>query len=325
MWFHRLYVYKKTKKCVSCGSDWVVKRGVQDGVQTYWCRSCNKRFRSERRRNHDDLWNAYVFNKQTVRELKEQTGYDKKTIFKYLDGHEVPQKIHAPRSIHLVVDATYFGTRIDHKAWGVILFRDADQKENLWWKYVSHETALDYEEGKRCVETLGYKILSVTSDGFLGLPRVFEGIPFQMCQFHMKQIVVRNVTLKPKTEAGKVLLAIAKTLSKTDQETFNRRLLAFHSKYASFLMEKTIHPDGSWSYTHEGSRRAYVSLLHWREYLFTYLKNPGMPNTTNTCDGHFSHIKDVVRIHRGLCKSFKQKVLDAILLESTIAPKKKKN
>ena len=271
------------------------------------------------------MWNRYVFGKQTVRELNEQTGYDKKTIFKYLDEHEVPKKVRNPRPIHLVVDATYFGTRTDHTAWGVILFRDADQKENLWWKYVPHETASDYEEGKKQIELLGYTIKSVTSDGFLGLPRVFEPIPFQMCQFHMKQIVIRNVTTKPITEAGKVLLAMASTLTQTTEEIFLRRLQDFHVKYISFLSEKTTHPDGSKSWTHEGARRAYMSLVHWREYLFTYKKYTGVPNTTNTCDGHFSHIKDVIRIHRGLCKPFKQKVLDSIFLESTIAPKKKKN
>jgi len=74
----------------------------------------------------------------------------------------------------------------------------------------------------------------------------------------------------------------------------------------------------------EGARRAFMSLVHWHDYLFTYLKHPGMPNTTNTCDRHFSHIKDIVRIHRGLAKSFKQKVLDAVFLESTIAPKNQK-
>ena len=223
----------------------------------------------------------------------------------------------------MVVDATYFGTRIDQTAWGVILFRDSDQKENLWWRYVDHETADFYREGKESLERLGYTILSVTSDGFLGLPRVFEHIPFQMCQFHMKQIVVRNVTLKPKTEAGQVLLALAKTLTQTTQEEFDRRLQAFHIKYIDFLSERTIHPDGSKSWTHEGARSAYMSLVHWREHLFTHQKHLGMPNTTNTCDGHFSHIKDIVRIHRGLCKPFKQKVLSAIFLESTIAPKKK--
>jgi hypothetical protein len=138
----------------------------------------------------------------------------------------------------------------------------------------------------------------------------------------MKQIVVRNVTLNPQTEAGKVLLVLAKTLTQTNSEEFLRRLQFFHVKYIAFLSEKTTHPDGSKSWTHEGARSAYMSFLHWREYLFTYQKNTGMPNTTNTCDGHFSHIKDIVRIHRGLCKSFKQKVLNAIFLKSTIAPKR---
>lgn len=259
-----------------------------------------------------------------MRELEEQTGYDKKTIFKYLDEYVVPEKRHKPRPIHLVVDATYFGTRRNKKAWGVILFRDADQKENLWWKYVPHETALDYMEGKGFLESLGYTILSVTSDGFLGLPRVFSDIPFQMCHFHMKQIVIRNVTTRPKTEAGQVLLALVKTLTKTTEEKFVIRLKEFHIRYISFISEKTTHPDGTWSYTHDGVRRSYLSLVDWSDYLFTYLKYPNIPNTTNTCDGHFSHIKDIVRIHRGLVKPLKQKVLDSIFLESTIAPKKRR-
>ena len=142
-------------------------------------------------------------------------------------------------------------------------------------------------------------------------------------RYHMKQIVIRNVTIKPLTEAGQVILAISKTLTYTDEETFKRRLQDFHLKYASFLSEKTIHPDGSSSPTHEGVVIAYKSLVHWFQYLFTYLKDKHIPNTTNTCDGHFSHIKDIIRIHRGVPQLFKQKMLDSILLESTIAPKDK--
>lgn len=222
-----------------------------------------------------------------------------------------------------MVDATYFGTRKNNKSWGVILFRDATEKENLWWKYVDHERATYYLEGKEYLEGLGYTILSVTADGCVGLPKVFKDIPFQMCHFHMKQIVIRNVTLKPATEAGQIILAISKTLTYTDEETLKRRLQHFHLKYASFLNERTIHPNGSSSPTHEGVVIAYKSLVHWFQYLFTYLKDKRIPNTTNTCDGHFGHIKDIIRIHRGVPQLFKQKMLDAILLESTIAPKDK--
>ena len=122
-----------------------------------------------------------------------------------------------------------------------------------------------------------------------------------------------NVTLKPKTEAGQVLLAIAKTITTSTQELFAERCRNFHINYASFLVEKTFHPDGSWSYTHEGVHHAYVALIHWYPYLFTCHGDRSIPNTTNTCDGHFSHIKDILRIHRGLCKPFKQKYLTEAL------------
>lgn len=222
-----------------------------------------------------------------------------------------------------MVDATYFGNRKSGDSWGVILFRDSKEKENLWWTYVTHERAYNYLQGKECIERLGYSILSVTADGFLGLPKVFKDIPFQMCHFHMKQIVIRGVTLRPQTEAGKVILALVQTLTYTSEDEFKMRLQQFHLKYVNFLNERTTHPDGSSSFTHEGVRGAYMSLVHWFQYLFTYLTNKDIPNTTNTCDGHFSHIKDILRIHRGVSKTFKQKMIDSILLESTIAPKDK--
>lgn len=257
------------------------------------------------------------------------THHDKKTIVAALEAHIVPVKIHTPRPIHLVVDATYFGKRKDGTSWGVILFRDATNKENLWWKYVDTEKELYYLEGRVYLERLGYAILSVTCDGFSGNIPVFKGTPLQMCHFHMKQIVIRNVTLRPKTPAGAALLALAHTLTYTTESQFAKRIREFHSLYDAFLNERTVHPDGTSSFTHEGVRRAYRSLLFWFPYLFTCRRIKHIPNTTNTCDGHFSHIKDIVRIHRGLKKSLKQKVLDAILLASTIAPslkeKQKKN
>jgi hypothetical protein len=149
-----------------------------------------------------------------------------------------------------VVDATYFGKRIEGTSWGVILFRDAKEKENLWWKYIDTEQESYYREGKDFLLSLGYTILSVTCDGFSGNIPVFKGFLLQMCHFHMRQIVTRNVTLKPKTEAGQVILALSKTLTYTDEETFAFRLREFYSKYYPFLNEKTHHPEGGWSYTH---------------------------------------------------------------------------
>ena len=98
----------------------------------------------------------------------------------------------------------------------------------------------------------------------------------------------------------------------------------FHKMYNTFIHEKTIYPDGSSDYTHKGVHDAFFTLANAMHYLFTYEHDHDIPKTSNTCEGHFSHIKDVVRIHRGLSRNMKEKLIATILMESTIAPKKKK-
>ncbi|HSW62829.1 MAG TPA: hypothetical protein VLH56_05930 [Dissulfurispiraceae bacterium] len=45
--------------------------------------------------------------------------------------------------------------------------------------------------------------------------------------------------------------------------------------------------------------------------LFTYQKHPelNIPNTTNSLDGLFAHLKDLLRVHRGLKKDLKNKII----------------
>jgi hypothetical protein len=256
--------------------------------------------------------------------LKEIYRLDKKTIVKYLESVVVEKKDnHIPREIHLVVDATYFGKRKKNTSWGVILFRDSLRKENMWWKFVDHERVSYYLEGKSFLEDLGYIIKSVTADGFLGLNKVFSGIPFQICQFHTKKLCLRHLTQNPQTEAGQVLLALVKTLPFTNYQMFKFRLQKYIIHFNEILNERTFHPSGDWSYTHDNIRSAIFTLSKYLDYLFTYEKDRHIPKTTNTAEGYFSHLKDVVRIHRGMSLKLKQKVIDRIMLNSSIVLKKK--
>ena len=52
-----------------------------------------------------------------------------------------------------------------------------------------------------------------------------------------------------------------------------------------------------------------------RKAQITYQNKPasGMPNTTNHCDGLFSHIKQKVLIHRGISKQRRKKMIDYML------------
>ena len=67
----------------------------------------------------------------------------------------------------------------------------------------------------------------------------------------------------------------------------------------------------SWHYTHKRLRSAYRSLKSNMPYLFTYQRHPelSIPNTTNTLDGLFAHLKDHVRVHRGIKSDIKDKII----------------
>lgn len=224
-----------------------------------------------------------------------------------------------------MVDATFFGKR-STKQWGVTVFRDWNKKENLWWKFVEEESISTYTEGRMFLEGEGYEIRSVTCDGFRGLINVFNSIPVQFCHFHQKQIIQRYVTQNPRLEAGKDLLEIVKLLPVTNEKQFKITLQKYLIQHKEFLNEKTTDPfTGKWSFTHKRLRSAIKSLTVNLPYLFTYRKYPklNIPTTTNTLESHFSHLKDVLRIHRGLSRTMKETVIHTIFLNSSIVKKKK--
>jgi hypothetical protein len=272
------------------------------------------------------LWKEYVFGKQTLRELKEDHGKDIRTLKDFLGDYKAPEKKHDPRKINLVVDALYFGERKESTSWCAVCFRDPKRKENLWWTFGKTETTSIYLEGRNALEQLGYIILSVTGDGFGGLRQAFHDIPFQMCHVHMERIVVNGTTRKPILEAGRGLLSLVRSLhQKIDSETFKYYLKKYLEKYQSFLNEKTVNPEtGESTLTHEPLHKATLSLVRFLPFLFTFETNKNVSRTTNSLEGHFSHIRDVVGVHRGLTRSQMERVLHSIFLASSIAPTKRK-
>ena len=315
--------------CPSCESKNVVKNGKARGIQTYFCQDCSLRFSASRRKKNlliKHLWKAYVFGKQTLEQLSHQFQMDRRVIKNKLEQYRSPEKIHHPRPIHLLVDATYFGERKEETSWCAIVARDLKQKEDLVWSFCKTETTYEYVLIRQRLEALGYTISSVTADGFSGIKQAFHGVPYQMCHVHMERLVIRGTTRKPQTEAGQVLLSLTRTLHQnTKKKTFENRLNLYIKTYRTFLNEKTIHPfSGENSWTHEGVRQAFFCLQRHDPYLFTYKHNIHIPRTTNSLEGHFTHVKKLLSVHSGLSKQNKQKLLHTIFLASTISPNKKR-
>jgi len=132
----------------------------------------------------------------------------------------------------------------------------------------------------------------------------------------MLQIVRRKLTLRPGTEAGKELLTIGLNIVKYNEELLQRDLNIWYTKYEDFLQEKTyVLGTKHWRYTHRRIRSAYKSLKTNLPHLFTYQKYPelNIPNTTNSLDGYFSRVKNLLTPHRGKSKERIRKIVTEIL------------
>lgn len=189
-------------------------------------------------------------------------------------------------------------------------------KTNLGWAWIPFETKESYAGLRAHIESKGFTLQAVVLDGRTGIPRVFGDIPVQICQFHQLQIVRRKLTLRPETEAGQKLLSLVFTLAHTDEKTFTRELSEWCADYQVFINERTyILGTKRWRYTHRRIRSAYLSLKRNLPFLFTYQKYPDLkiPNTTNSLDGYWSRLKNLLSAHRGKTKERIRKIANEIL------------
>lgn len=235
-------------------------------------------------------------------------------VRKQLDTIIVSASLIAPQSTVVIADTTFWGRR-----YGVCVFRSAGLKKNIWWHEVVSELMAHYYYAKKILEDKGWLFTAAVVDGRRGLFNVFKGIPVQMCQFHQIKIVIRYITTRPKTEAGKELLVLVLTLTETNEETFVLALNAWFTKWESFINEKTVSTFISGKttsyHTHKGVYSAYHSLKRNLPYLFTYQKYPELhiPNTTNDLDGSFSALKKKLSAHHGLRRDRRYKVISKLL------------
>ena len=132
-------------------------------------------------------------------------------------------------------------------------------------------------------------------------------------------IIQRYITKNPKLQASKDLQKILLRLSSTNETIFTKNLDTWYERYKDFLAEKTLNEvTGKENYTHAKLVSAYRSLRTNLPYLFTYKKYKYLDihNTTNSLDGGvFSPMKMLIKIHRGLNKSLKLKLVDDYLVK----------
>lgn len=236
----------------------------------------------------------------------------RKQIFEY----KPPYQTFNPRVVTIVADATFFGKRKDKL--GVLVFKDVITNNIIIWKHIESEKLQEYVCLKDELKSKGFIINGITVDGKRGLFRALEEFPVQMCHFHQKMIIHRYLTRRPKLEASKDLKKIVSRLTTTTEVRFKNKLDKWYEIHKDFINEKSINSiTAKEQFTHRKLVVAYKSLQKNLPYLFTYQDNPisQIANTTNALDGGvFTQLKKLIKLHQGINKSLKIKLIDEFLV-----------
>ena len=291
----------------------MVHNGLRGRTQRYKCKDCGRRFDGGVRRDKSQVITDYVEGKQTLSQLALKYGVNEKTIRRDLEAMRHVQKISKYKQVTIQMDTTYWGRRF-----GLMIIRDAIRGRVLWRKYVTHETIADYMEGVSWLKAKGFKIYGVVIDGMKGLAKALYPLPVQLCQFHQVLIVRRYITQDPDIEASKALLNLVNDITKMDKESFIGAFNEWYNKYQDVLNER-VHDKRIKKKTHPFMRpklrSAYFSVRRNMPLLWTFYDRPelGLPNTNNALEGLFSELKTKVRVHSGICRENRKKLLDELM------------
>ena len=291
----------------------MVHNGLRGRTQRYKCKDCGRRFDGGIRRDKSQVITDYVEGKQTLGQLALKYGVNEKTIRRDLEGMRHVQKISKDKQVSIQMDTTYWGCRF-----GLMVIRDTTRGKVLWRKYVTHETIADYTEGVNWLKSNGFKIYGAVIDGMKGLAKALNPLPVQLCQFHQMLTVRHYLTQDPDIEASKALLDLVNNIAHMDKESFVGAFNEWYEKYQDVLNER-VHDKRIKKKTppfmRPRLRSAYFSVKRNMPLLWTFYDHPetGLPNTNNALEGLFSDLKTKVRVHSGISKENRKKLLDELI------------
>lgn len=258
-------------------------------------------------------YHDYSTGRQTLNDLGRKYGCSTRTLRRHFDKHTpVAPTLSSPgKPVALTFDGTFFG-----RGYGLMVYRA--EGRNIHWHEMESETLAVTEQGLSHLTAQGWNFSSVTVDGRKGtislVKRLFPTTPLQLCLFHQKAIVRRYLTTKPKTLCGKEIRTLLSFLTFIDEHLFLDCLTDIKKWYGDFLKER----NEQGQFKHRKIRSALRSLTTNAPHLYTWARHPELdiPTTTNSCDGSFAHWKNKVKIHRGLRKARRAKMIKTLLAQT---------
>ena len=263
----------------------------------------------------DELWTLYQAKKQTIVEIAASSGKSPSTVKRRLRGiaikWEQPHLDGMSGFVHL--DVTYWG-----RNWGVLLALDDATSRPLYVAFVKHETVADYVQAVETITRMGYTVKGIVIDGMRSLFDMFrDTYRIQMCQFHMRSIIDRYLTKKPKLKAAVALKELMGRMTVLDRDGFEKEFVKWIEDWDHTLNRRTVSKrTGKSHYTHKRLRTAMNSVAFFLPYLFTYKEKgcEGMPNTNNKVEGVFTDLKKNLNNHSGMGEDGRKRFISGFFL-----------
>ena len=302
---------KKRFRCPKCGSLSIILWGKRVDRQRYRCNDCGASFVKRREdvshRNRFVWFRKWVLGKQTIEDIAQESGTSERQLRRWFGEHleDAPGwVIQRHAGIRMLVDGTWLD-----KDTCLIVYRDNVSKSTIFYRFAQNESEHEIIKDLEVFKRLRLRISSFTSDGSDDIIRAiryaYPHITRQRCVVHVERECLFWLTQHPKSAAGITLRRLVCRIS--DIKTNNDKLFwikclhEWHDEYEDFIKQKTLNREtGELTYTHDNIRRTYVHLYRAIAHMFEYIADPNVPNNTNGLESFFGHLKDNLRIHRGL-------------------------
>lgn len=295
----------------------VIGWGIRNGKQRFQCKSCGIYFTRNNKgvtKSNRFVWfRKWILQKQTLEIISKDSGYSVRTLKRYFHEYlSVPPKlsVYPSEKINLIVDGTYFSNNLC-----LIVYRDNTIKFTQLYRLTNGEWYEEIKEDLENLLALNVKIESITCDGhraiLKAINKVCKDVKLQRCIIHIQRMCRIWLSANPKSEAGIDLRKIVSTVhlieNEVQKQIWLKELIDWYNLYEDFVNEKSFSKEtGRYWYTHKMVRRSFIVISKALPNMFHYLQNPWIPKSTNGLESFFGHMKDNLRIHRGLSKQHRK-------------------
>ncbi len=204
---------------------------------------------------------------------------------------------------YLLFDGTYF-----HKNGCLAILMNYRTKKNLSHTYIDKESYHNVFPILRDLKEQGLNPKAITMDGhrfvIKAIYDVWPNVLIQRCLYHIQRQGLQWLRVYPKTEAGRELRFILKTVtnikSEKDRLVFLTTYSDWNYKYRDFIKRLPRN-----SVANIDLKKAMGLINNALLDMFHYIDDPFIAPTTNLLENFYSRLKHHYRSHRGLTEEHK--------------------